>query len=126
MINPPRIAPGKLPSPPRIATVNPLIAKPVPISYWVEVMGYERHEVIGRKLTEFFTEDSRRLAQDQVFPAFFQKGFCKDVPYRFVKKSGEVVDVLLSAITDRDAAGSIAGVAADANEAINATELWQI
>lgn len=75
--------------------------------YWVEVMGYERHEVIGRKLTDFFTEDSRRLAQDQVFPAFFQKGFCKDVPYRFVKKSGEVVDVLLSAITDRDAAGSI-------------------
>ncbi|MCF8050351.1 MAG: PAS domain S-box protein [Desulfobacterales bacterium] len=75
--------------------------------YWVEIMGYERHEAIGRKLTDFFTEDSRRFAQDKVFPAFFQTGFCKEVPYRFVKKNGDIVDVLLSAITDRDAAGSI-------------------
>jgi len=29
--------------------------------FWVEVMGYEREEVIGRKLTDFFTEQSRQL-----------------------------------------------------------------
>lgn len=76
-------------------------------NYWVDMMGYERHEVIGRKLTDFFTEASRRFAQDKVLPAFFRSGFCKDVPYRFVKKNGDIVDVLLSAITDRDADGSL-------------------
>ena len=75
--------------------------------YWGEVMGYRREEVIGRPLTDFFTEDSRRYAQEEVFPAFFKSGFCKDIPYRFRKKDGRLIDVLLSAIADRDPAGNI-------------------
>ncbi len=73
--------------------------------YWSEVMGYARDEVIGRKLTSFFTEASRRYARDVVFPLFFKTGFCQDVPYQFVKKNGEVIDVMLSAISDLDASG---------------------
>ncbi len=75
--------------------------------YWGEVMGYRRQEVIGRRLTDFFTEDSRRYAEEEVLPAFFRNGFCKDVPYRFRKKDGGVIDVLLSAIADRDNEGRI-------------------
>jgi PAS domain S-box-containing protein len=75
--------------------------------YWVEVMGYSRDEVIGRNLTDFFTPQSRQYAETTVFPEFFQTGFCQDIPYQFVKKSGEKIDVLLSAIADRDAAGQI-------------------
>ena len=70
--------------------------------YWVEVLGYDRKEVIGRKLTEFFTESSRRYAEKTVFPEFFRTGICKDVPYQFIKKNGDVIDILLSAISDRD------------------------
>jgi PAS domain S-box-containing protein len=70
--------------------------------YWSEVMGYPREEVIGRRLTRFFTDESRRFAEDKVFPEFFKTGFIKDVPYQFIKKNGEIVDVLLSAIADRD------------------------
>ena len=75
--------------------------------YWVEVMEFTRDEVIGRKLTDFFTEESRQYAETTIFPQFFQNGFCQDVPYQFVKKSGEKFDVLLSAIADRDATGEI-------------------
>jgi PAS domain S-box-containing protein len=69
--------------------------------YWVEVMGYKKEEVVGKRLTEFFTPASRRHAEENVFPQFFKSGYCKDVPYQFIKKDGEVIDVLLSAISDR-------------------------
>ncbi len=75
--------------------------------YWSELLGYRKEEVIGRPLTDFFTEASRRFAQEKVFPQFFKTGFVKDVHYQFVKKNGEITDVLLSAIADRDRNGDI-------------------
>jgi PAS domain S-box-containing protein len=75
--------------------------------YWVELMGYSRHEVIGRPLTDFFTPQSRQYAEKTVFPQFFKRGICQDIPYQFVKKNGEKIDVLLSAIADRDTQGNI-------------------
>ena len=75
--------------------------------YWVEFMGYSRDEVIGRKLTDFFTEGSRKVAETKIIPLFFETGFLQDIPYQFVKKSGEKIDVLLSAVADRNAKGNI-------------------
>ncbi len=75
--------------------------------YWVELMGYGRDEVIGRKLTDFFTESSRQVAETKIIPRFFDTGFLQDIPYQYVKKNGEIIDVLLSAIADRDAKGTI-------------------
>jgi PAS domain S-box-containing protein len=75
--------------------------------HWLEALGYRREEVIGKKLTDFFTYESRRLAEEKIFPSFFRNGFCKDVPYQFVKKDGTAMDILLSAIGDRDAQGGI-------------------
>lgn len=75
--------------------------------YWLEIMGYERDDVIGKMITDFFTQESRKLALEVVMPEFFNKGYYKDAQYRFVKKNGEEIDVLLSAIADRDSAGKI-------------------
>ncbi|GIV61453.1 MAG: hypothetical protein KatS3mg044_0319 [Rhodothermaceae bacterium] len=75
--------------------------------YWLEHMGYERDEVIGRPLTDFMDEASRERAIRETFPSFFEAGCCKDVPYRFVRKDGTVRDVLLSATAERDARGEI-------------------
>jgi two-component system, cell cycle sensor histidine kinase and response regulator CckA len=75
--------------------------------YWLKTLGYERKEVIGRKVTDFFTDASRTYAQEVVQPAFFRSGVVKEVSYQFVKKNGEVVDVLLSATAERDAAGTV-------------------
>ncbi len=70
--------------------------------YWSEALGYESSEVIGRSFTEFLTEDSRRLAEDRVISEFLRSGFIKDIPYQFIKKNGEAIDILLSAIAERD------------------------
>jgi PAS domain S-box-containing protein len=75
--------------------------------YWVENLGYGRDEVIGKPLTDFLTPASRKYAQEEIFPQFFQTGYCKDISYQFVKKDGQVIDVLLSGIADRDASGII-------------------
>jgi len=77
-------------------------------NYWEEALGYNRQDVIGRKLTDFMTPESRRYAEESVFPEFFRTGVCKDVAYRFVTRHNATIDVLLSAIADRDSHGKIA------------------
>ena len=74
---------------------------------WLETLGYTRDEVIGRKSSEFLTEASCQYANEQVLPAFFITGKCTDIPYQFVKKSGQVIDVLLSANCERDGNGEV-------------------
>ncbi|AEI65810.1 PAS domain S-box protein [Corallococcus macrosporus] len=73
--------------------------------YWLRTLGYSREEVLGRRSVDFFTPESRRYASEHVLPEFFQTGACKDVPYQIVKKDGQVLDVLLSAISEQDASG---------------------
>jgi len=75
--------------------------------YWTDAMEYDRETVIGTRLTRYMTPESRRYAEEQVIPAFFQTGFCKDVPYRFIKKNGGIIDVFLSAVAVRDKQGKI-------------------
>ncbi len=76
--------------------------------HWLEVLGYERGEVIGQKLTRFLTEDSGQYVEKVVIPEFFKTGLCKDIPYQFVKKNGDTMDTLLSAIGERDKNGNVA------------------
>lgn len=71
-------------------------------NYWLRVMGYDRNEVIGRRSVDFLTPESRKKAVDEVLPAFFEKGECRDVEYQMVKKDGELIEVLLSAIAMYD------------------------
>lgn len=73
--------------------------------HWLEVMGYQRSEVIGRRSTEFLTEDSRRYARQVTLPMFFEKGEAWDVHYQFVTKGGEVLEILMSAVAEYDQGG---------------------
>ena len=97
--------------------------------YWVEIMGYTRDEVIGRHLIEFLTPESRRQAEKEILPLFFRTGICKEIPYQFVKKNGQVIDVLLSGIADRNPDGSIRrslAVSIDVTERKKAEEALRI
>jgi len=66
--------------------------------YWLAFFGYQREEVIGKKSTDFLTKESKRYAIEKAFPTFFKKGFIKNVPLQFIKKNGDVVDTLMSAV----------------------------
>jgi diguanylate cyclase (GGDEF)-like protein/PAS domain S-box-containing protein len=75
--------------------------------FWLESLGYTRDEVIGRKLTDFFTAKSKDFAEETILPSFFKVGSVKEIPYQMVKKNGENIDVLISATSERDADGKI-------------------
>ncbi|MEO0984515.1 MAG: chemotaxis protein CheB, partial [Cyanobacteria bacterium J06639_14] len=76
-------------------------------NYWLQTFGYERHEVMGRPAIAFLTPESRQYAQEVVLPEYFKTGTCQDVPYQMVGKDGSIREVLLSATSDRDAAGNL-------------------
>ena len=83
-----------------IISVNPI---------WLEVLGYEESEVIGRKSSEFLTEVSRSFGVEIALPKFLETGSERDVAYQMVRKNGEVINVLLSAVGIRDAGGEFIG-----------------
>ena len=72
---------------------------------WLDKFGYPRSEVIGQKSVEFLTPRSRTDAETLALPAFWSTGSARDVPYQIVRKNGEIVDVLLSAIAEPDTKG---------------------
>ena len=84
----------------RITSVN---------NHWLSTLGYERTEVIGRKATDFLDEKSRRHAINVALPRFFATGEGKDVPYSYITKGGETVDVILNAFAERDETGAVVG-----------------
>ncbi|MBS3776395.1 MAG: PAS domain-containing sensor histidine kinase [Bacteroidales bacterium] len=75
-------------------------------NHWLETTGYQGYEVINRPSTDFLTEDSKQYAKNVALPDFFRKGYAKNVPYQLVKKNGEIMDVLLSAISEHDESGN--------------------
>lgn len=69
---------------------------------WLEVLGYERKDVIGKRSTDFLTKESAYNAKVNILPEFYKTGVINDVPYQFVKKNGDIIEVNLSAIAERD------------------------
>ncbi len=66
--------------------------------HWLDTLGYEREEVLGRPVTDFQTKPSGAFAIDYHFrERFLKTGVAKNLELQFVKKNGEVIDVLLSA-----------------------------
>jgi PAS domain S-box-containing protein len=71
---------------------------------WLKETGYEKHEVIGRDATFLMTPESAQRAVQSVIPEFWKTGRVRNIPYQYVRKNREVIDVVLScdAITDED------------------------
>jgi len=75
---------------------------------WLALLGYQRDEVVGRLSSDFLTPASQAHAREVVLPAFFRNGHCDRVEYQFVRRDGGIVDVLLSAVLERDENGGSA------------------
>ena len=74
---------------------------------WLQRLGYTSDEVLGRHVTDFLTEESRRRALEESLPRFFATGSVEDQAEQMVAKDGSVVDVLVSATSERDSGGSL-------------------
>lgn len=73
--------------------------------FWLEKMGYERNEVIGKSPVDFISENSvRQIAPN--LKKLFTDGFVRNAEYTYLKKNGEEIDVLLSAVAEYDEEGN--------------------
>jgi PAS domain S-box-containing protein len=70
--------------------------------YWLQVMGYAEAEVLGRRSSDFMTIESRTIMDKEYLDELFKTGGLREIPLTFVKQNGDMIDVLLSAITERD------------------------
>ena len=62
---------------------------------WAEGTGFQRSEVLGRKLLEFGTADSRAYVKSKVIPHVHQFGFVRQVPVCLINKEGLPLDTFL-------------------------------
>lgn len=72
--------------------------------FWLDKMGYDRNEVIGKTPYDFMVEEPKGVVESNV-EQLFKDGFIRNIEYQYVKKSGEVMDVLLSAVAEYDEEG---------------------
>ncbi|MGO8915674.1 MAG: PAS domain S-box protein [Stellaceae bacterium] len=71
---------------------------------WLDLFGYAREEVIGRKIADFYVPGNLAL-HDARWQELQRTGVLRDAERQFVKKSGEVFDGLVSAYLEQDARG---------------------
>lgn len=75
-------------------------------NHWLRKLGYERDEVLGRSILDFMSDESRRPLEGRMREVI-SEGERQNVPRQMVTKSGEVIDVLMSSRTERDARDAI-------------------
>lgn len=69
--------------------------------HWLDKLGYKRNEVIGRSILDFLSPDSERASRAGL-QEILDSGNVNNVPRQMLTKSGEVLDVLMSAHTEVD------------------------
>ena len=75
--------------------------------HWLQKLGYSREEVVGRAITDFSSaKDKKRLAAGRL-QALIGGGEFSNEERHMVTKSGQVLDLLMSAISERDASGRV-------------------
>jgi PAS domain S-box-containing protein len=68
---------------------------------WLKLLGYPREDTTGRDLTDFMTEDAKLQYNKTIWPRLQLGEDVREVECRFVRNSGDVLDVLLNAHEER-------------------------
>jgi PAS domain S-box-containing protein len=69
--------------------------------YWLAKLGYQRMQVIGKNISQFFTKDSVLESVKIRIPELRKRGYDFDIPYQVIKRNGEVMDVQVSTIIEK-------------------------
>ena len=76
--------------------------------HWLRKLGYEREDVIGRPITDFYSAaDRARFASDQALRAKIAKGDFSNLERQMLTRSGKALDIVMSAISHRDERGRV-------------------
>jgi len=75
--------------------------------HWLQKMEYRREDVVGRSITDFYSEADKRRLQSGLLQELIRGGEFNNEPRQMVTRTGQVIDVLMSAISEKDAAGQV-------------------
>ncbi len=74
---------------------------------WLRKMGYSREEVVGRSITDFYSEADRERIGSGRLRELISGGEFDNEARQMVTKDGRVLDLVMSAISERDAHGRV-------------------
>jgi PAS domain S-box-containing protein len=75
--------------------------------HWLQKLGYRREEVVGRPTTDFFSESDRIRYVEGRLQELISQGDFNNEERQVVTKDGRALDVVVSAISHRDASGKV-------------------
>jgi len=75
--------------------------------HWLHKMGYTRKEVVGRSISDFFSAAYRKRLSSGPLKELIRAGDFQNEERQMVTKSGQVLDLITSAISDRDPMGNV-------------------
>jgi PAS domain S-box-containing protein len=75
--------------------------------HWLQKMGYSREEVVGRSITEFYSAADRKRLESGYLKDLIRDGDFSNEPRQMVTKNGAVLDLVMSAISERNSAGDV-------------------
>jgi PAS domain S-box-containing protein len=75
--------------------------------HWLQKMGYARDEVVGRSIMDFYSEADRKRFAAGRLQDLITGGDFSNQERQMVTKNGQVLDLVVSAISDRDASGRV-------------------
>lgn len=75
--------------------------------HWLLKLGFEREEVVGRPITDFFSSADRKLFTDGRLQALIKEGSFNNMERQMVTKQGQVIDLVVSAISERNDQGEV-------------------
>jgi PAS domain S-box-containing protein len=73
---------------------------------WLQWLGMERAEVLGRMHSDLMTPESAQRFREEVFPRFRREGRLVNVEFDYLRRDGSVMHGSLSATAVTDAAGN--------------------
>jgi PAS domain S-box-containing protein len=75
--------------------------------HWLHKLGFEREEVVGRPITDFFSNADRKLYADGRLTELIGEGSFNNLKRQMVTKNGKVIDLVMSAISERNDQGAV-------------------
>ena len=72
---------------------------------FLERLGYDREQMVGRRPGEFVTQESARRIEEEFLPVLRRTGKLENKPIGFVAKSGEVVECVTNSLVEYDPGG---------------------
>jgi PAS domain S-box-containing protein len=75
--------------------------------HWLQKLGYAREEVLGRPVTDFYSDADRKRFSGKRLQEAVDRGEFTNVDRQMVTRDGRVLDIVMSAISSRDESGKV-------------------